>query len=78
MIEIDGRRYGIAAQIAAALGTDVTTEMVRNWRRRDGLQAIRVGRNVYSPLDQAAAIERDKRCSGRGRRRVDVGPPAAA
>ncbi|RKN38463.1 hypothetical protein [Micromonospora endolithica] len=64
-----GRDWGTAAEIAARLGPDVTDRMVINWRRRDGLTVHRVGRAVYSPLDQAAAIEAAKRRSTRGRRR---------
>jgi hypothetical protein len=74
-----GREYGTAAQVAAALGGDVTEGMVRNWARRDGLTSTTVGRTVYYPLDQAAAIERDKRCTPRGRpRRLDAALVGAA
>lgn len=78
-----GRHWGTAAQIAAALGRDVTIAMVRNWAARDGLEAVRDGRAVYYPLDQAVAIERDKRLSkeetGKGRpRRLDARHALAA
>jgi len=69
VIEVDGVVYGDAVEIAARLGPGVTTTMVRNWHRRDGLPARRVGRRVYFPLLQAAVIERDKRRSTRGRPR---------
>jgi hypothetical protein len=69
MIRVRGREYGTAAQIAERLGGDVTEDMVNNWRQRDGLERHRVGRTVYSPLDQAATIEADKRHAGRGRPR---------
>ncbi|MEK8108672.1 hypothetical protein NKG94_34565 [Micromonospora sp. M12] len=69
MIWAAGREYGTAVEIAAALGTDVTERMIVNWRRRDGLECQQVGRKVYSPLDQAAQIEAQKRLSGRGRPR---------
>jgi hypothetical protein len=70
VIDVDGVAYGRAAEIAARLGGDVTPAMVRNWARRDGLAEHRVGRNVYFRLDQAAAVERDKRQSTRGRPRL--------
>jgi hypothetical protein len=81
VIAHDGREYGTAAQIAHALGGDVTEAMVRNWARpdREQLARHRVGRTVYYPLDQAATIERDKRRTPRGRpRRLDVALVGAA
>ena len=78
MIRAGGREYGTAAEIAEALGPDVTEAMVRNWARRDGLVRVRMagpdGRpEVRYPLDQAAQIEAAKRKSGRGRpRRLDT------
>lgn len=69
MIEVAGERWGTAAQIAVALGDDVTVTMVRNWSRRDGLQRMVVGRMVYYRFAQAADIERAKRLGGRGRPR---------
>ena len=69
MIRVLGRLWGTAAEIAQALGPDVTEAMVRRWRDRDGLASVEVGRTVLSPLDQAARIERDKRLAARGRRR---------
>ncbi|MEU5946299.1 hypothetical protein ABZ793_12145 [Micromonospora sp. NPDC047465] len=78
----DGHLWGTAAQLAHHFGTDVTTDMVHNWRKRDGLKRYRVGRDVYSPVDQTASIERDKRLqleeTGRGRpRRLDATLAAA-
>jgi hypothetical protein len=70
VIHVDGVEYGSAAEIAARLGPGVTPTMVRNWHRRDGLKAHRIGRAVYFELGQAAAIERDKRASTRGRPRM--------
>lgn len=84
MIEVDGRKWGTVAEIATALGPDVTPTMVRNWARRDGLSRVRLvdedGRpEVRYPYDQAAAIEAAKRLGGRGRpRQVDVAGPVAA
>ncbi|GAB3816580.1 hypothetical protein [Micromonospora zhanjiangensis] len=34
MIWIDGHEYGTAAEIAAALGLDITAARVRDWARR--------------------------------------------
>lgn len=69
MITVEGREWGTAAELAAALGPDVTEAMVRRWRDRKGL-TTHAG---YSPLDEAARIERDARLSGRGRpRRLDL------
>ncbi|MGA4726282.1 hypothetical protein ACPB67_02580 [Micromonospora taraxaci] len=68
MIYAAGRYWGTAAQLAAALGPDVTPAMIRRWRDRDGLTTI----DGRSPLDQAATIEAAKRRSTRGRpRRLD-------
>lgn len=45
MIWIAGRQYGSAAQIAAALGADVTVGMVREWAEPDReTQPHRAGR----------------------------------
>ncbi|MEU5549218.1 hypothetical protein ABZ738_05565 [Micromonospora sp. NPDC047793] len=74
MITIDGREWGTPAELAAALGADVTEAMVRRWRDRKGL-TTRAG---YSPLDETARIERATRLNPRGRpRRLDAGQPAA-
>jgi hypothetical protein len=78
VIPVQGRQWGTAAELAEALGPDVTEAMVRRWRERDGLTAVEVGRKVLSPLDQTARIERDKRLSGTGRpRRLDTAADAA-
>ncbi|MEU7590692.1 hypothetical protein AB0A95_30925 [Micromonospora sp. NPDC049230] len=75
----DGREYGTAHQLIHQIGGDLTTGTINNWRRRDGLECHRVGRTVYSPLDQAAEIEADKRLGGRGRpRQLDATLDAAA
>lgn len=79
MIRITGRQYGTAAEIAKALGPDVTEAMVRNWARRDRLARHRTGATVYYPLDQAARIEATKRAATRGRpRRLDTAVSVAA
>lgn len=75
MIRVGGEEYGTAAELAAVLGPDVTPAMIQRWRERDGLAVHHVGRTAYSPLAQAAEIERTKRRSTRGRpRRVDTVP----
>ncbi|GIJ10745.1 hypothetical protein ACFFMR_18945 [Micromonospora andamanensis] len=75
MITIQGREWGTPAELAAALGSDVTEGMIRRWRDRKGLTTVA----GYSPLDETARIERDARLSGRGRpRRVDVGAALVA
>lgn len=66
MIRIGGRDWGTAPQLAAALGPDVTPAMIRRWRDRDHLTTIA----GYSPLDEATAIEAQKRHGGRGRPRA--------
>ena len=74
----DGRWWGTAAELAAHLTTPedkVTDGMIRNWARRDGLDAVRTtderGRpRVLYRLDQAATLEAAKRRSQRGRPRV--------
>ena len=79
MIRVNGRLYGTAPQLAAALGPDITPAMIRRWRERDGLTTIRAGHNTYSPLDEATTIEAAKYLSGRGRpRRLDEAAVAAA
>lgn len=78
MITIASIDYGTAAEIAAALGPDVTPAMVRNWASRDGLARYRTGGTVRYRLDQAARIERDKRLASRGRPRpLDTSPVPA-
>ena len=75
MIWANGEQWGTAAEIAEALGGDVTPAMVRNWARRDGLPSVRMagdrGPEVRYPLGPAARIEAAKRRSGRGRPRRD-------
>ncbi|MEV4767782.1 hypothetical protein [Micromonospora humida] len=79
----DGRQWGTRAQLSHHLGYDVTPAMLNNWRQRDGLERCRIGREVYSPVAQAASIEAAKRLAmedgGRGRaRRLDPSLVAAA
>jgi hypothetical protein len=65
VIRVDGREWGTAHQLAAHLGDDITPAMIRRWRERKNLTTIA----GYSPLDEAAAIERAVRTSGRGCKR---------
>lgn len=69
MISLDGTDYATAAEIAQRLGRGVTPTTVRNWARRDGLTAHRIGRAVVYRLDEAEQIECDKRYSAHGRPR---------
>ncbi|MFF0721330.1 hypothetical protein [Micromonospora sp. NPDC003816] len=79
LIEHEGRLWGIAAQLAHALGGDVTERMIRNYANRDDLPRWEYRRSVYFALEDAAPIEGAKRRSGRGRRRqLDAGLVAAA
>ncbi|MEU4367537.1 hypothetical protein [Micromonospora chersina] len=82
LLRIHGRQYGTAVQIAAALGSDVTEDMVRNWarpRETNPLTRIQVGRSVFYPLDEAQDKEAEKYLSGRGRpRQLDEQIMAAA
>lgn len=73
MITVHGRRWGTATEVAHALGADVTPDMIRKWAVRDGLTKI----DRWYALDEAAAIERQKRTSGRGRKRLDARAHAA-
>lgn len=81
MIQIGGKTWGTAAEIAAALGPDIRPATVRRWETRDGLPAHRgkddTGRpQVLFPLAEAARIEAAKRLSRRGRpRQLDTTPP---
>lgn len=70
MINIGGLWWGLAEELAAALGEDVTEEMIYRWRDRDGLTVIKIGRTAYSPLAEAARIEAKKGRSRRGRPRT--------
>lgn len=82
MIRLNDLEYGTAAEVAHALGADVTAEMIRNWARRDGLAYVTTRdddgrwRSRYQ-LRQAALIEAQKRSTRRGRPRL-LAPQAAA
>lgn len=71
----DGTEWGTAAEIATRLGGGVTHARVRQWARYDGLRQAQMTddngrRQVRYPYLDAAEIDRKKRQSGRGRRRL--------
>lgn len=74
VITLDGRTYGTAAELADALGPDITPQRIRDWARRGLLNPHHApgrGRGTtWYALDQAAAVERETRVSTRGRRRA--------
>jgi len=75
MINLDGVRWGTAAEIAEQLGHGANPTAVRSWAARDGLSSVRIrdaaGRpQVLYPLPEAARIDAAKRYSKRGRRRT--------
>lgn len=79
ILDRDGREWGTAAQIAAAVGA--TPAAVRRWAdpRRPGPTLTSASmldddgrRQVRYPLDEATSIDRAKRLGGRGRRRLDT------
>lgn len=77
MIRVDDREWGTPAELAARLGPDITPAMIRRWRDRKHLTTVA----GYSPLDEAAAIERNIRMrpTRRGRpRRLDLPATLAA
>lgn len=64
MIWVRGIEYGTAAQLAARFKVSVWT--IYRWRSDYGLTTIRVGRLNYSPVLEAAAVDRDRRDETRG------------
>ncbi|MGW5556869.1 hypothetical protein ACWER9_06555 [Micromonospora sp. NPDC003944] len=83
-IPANGDHWGTARMIATHLGGDITTAMIRNWAKRDGLPSAKMrdshGRpEVRYPRQAATNIEAAKWLSGRGRkRRLDETIKAAA
>lgn len=77
MIVVGGVEYGTADELAAALGPDVTPDLVRSWARPRSAGVVLARHHVpgrgrgttYYPLAQAAEIERRTRLSQRGRPR---------
>ncbi|EEP73516.1 hypothetical protein MCAG_03843 [Micromonospora sp. ATCC 39149] len=92
MLLTDGREYGTAAEIAHALGTDITADRVRDWARRsrkadDRLYGLLPGHHLPGPgrgttwyrLDHAAHVEWLTRTGPAGARRgVELTPTAGA
>ncbi|NIL59955.1 hypothetical protein [Salinispora arenicola] len=80
MISLAGHHYGTAAQIAHALGPDITAARVRDWARRsrhtdDRLHGHLPGRGrgvTWYCHDQAVHVEMLTRTTGRGRTRVEA------
>ncbi len=74
MIWVRGTEYGTAADLAARFGVTVWT--IYKWRKLDGLTTARILGRDYSPVPEAAAIDRAKLDETRGApRQLD---PAAA
>ncbi|HEY9413321.1 MAG TPA: hypothetical protein VIQ30_01055 [Pseudonocardia sp.] len=80
MIWVRGVEYGTAAELAQRLtkrgGDRVTPKMVYHWRDpdrwdnpADALTTVRINGRDYSPMPEAAAIERAKRQPTDGTRR---------
>ena len=76
MINVDGVRWGTAAEVAAQLGHGVTEATVRSWTQpsRGGLSSARLRDGAGRPqvrysLSDAARIGAAKRHGGRGRQR---------
>ncbi|WP_025620356.1 hypothetical protein, partial [Salinispora cortesiana] len=78
-------RYGTAAQIAHALGPDITAARVRDWARRsrdpnDRLHGLLPAHHLpgqgrgttWYRYDQAAHVEMLTRTTSRGRTRVEL------
>jgi hypothetical protein len=82
MIQLDGAEYGRAHEIAARLGPDITTAMIRRWADRGHLDRRKLpDGSVWFRVDQAADAEAAARRSGRGRPRsgrpLDTPSPSA-
>lgn len=60
----DGQEYGTAAQLAHRFRVSLWT--IYKWRSLYGLTTVRIGRLNYSPVLEAAAIDRDRRDETRG------------
>ena len=70
MIWVRGVEYGTASALAARFGVSVWT--VYKWRRRHGLTTTRIRGVDYSPVIDAALIDRDRRDETRGTPRLDA------
>lgn len=75
MIEVAGKWWGTAREVAGHIGHGVTADAVRWWGRYDGLAKARMTDDNNRPqvrylLGQAIRIDAAKRADGRGRRRT--------
>ncbi|MGW9196064.1 hypothetical protein [Micromonospora chersina] len=70
MIWADGQEWGTAAHLADRF--QVTVWTVYKWRKRHGLTVHRIGGVDYSPVVDAALIDRDRRDETRGTPRLDA------
>lgn len=74
MINLDGVRWGTAAEIAVQLGHGVTAAAVRSWAARDGLPAVRT-RDEAGPA--AGPVPRSRRRPGSTQRSAAQGEDVA-
>lgn len=56
-VTVGGITYGTADEICEQLGDDVTPELLRDWKRRGLLTAVRVGRENHYPVHEAIEVE---------------------
>lgn len=61
MIVIDGVEWATAAEVIEQLGGDVTPGMLRDWKRRQLVQAVRQGGVNHYHVDSALEAERRTR-----------------
>lgn len=57
MTTADGHTYATAAELRERLGDDITAELLRDWKRRQLVTAIRVGRTNHYRVDQVIEAE---------------------
>jgi len=57
LITFKGATFATACEAREQLGDDVTPELLRDWRRRGLVTAIRVGRTNWYRLDEAIEAE---------------------
>ena len=76
MIWVRGVEYGTAAQLADRFGVTIWT--IYKWRSLYGLATHRIGGVDYSPVPEAAQIDREARHATRGRQRQLDAATAAA
>lgn len=54
---IDGHTYATADEVREQLGDDVTAELLRDWKRRGLITAVRVGRTNHYRVDETIEAE---------------------